>query len=168
MRKCTSEKYFSYKICFSGTFVNLTFKKLVFRISVILVKYELQIKRKSEGEEGPKKRGGNRKKTKQESSDEEDDCAAVNCLRPSGKDVLNHLLNIMHNFFFFLIIQDNFICYLGKEVDWVQCDGGCEGWFHMHCVGLDRTEIAEEDDYICSNCKEVDQNASVRKKIGKT
>jgi len=34
----------------------------------------------------------------------------------------------------------------------------------MHCVGLDRTEIAEEDDYICSNCKEADQNASVRKK----
>jgi len=55
-----------------------------------------------------------------------------------------------------------FICYLGKEVDWVQCDGGCEGWFHMHCVGLDRTEIAEEDDYICSNCKEADQSASVR------
>jgi len=62
-----------------------------------------------------------------------------------------------------------FICYLGKEVDWVQCDGGCEGWFHMHCVGLDRTEIAEEDDYICSNCKEADQSASVRKKVfGKT
>lgn len=57
-----------------------------------------------------------------------------------------------------------FICYLGKEVDWVQCDGGCEGWFHMHCVGLDRTEIAEEDDYICSNCKQADQNASVRHK----
>ncbi|KYN08295.1 PREDICTED: lysine-specific demethylase lid [Cyphomyrmex costatus] len=93
-----------------------------------------KMKRKSEGEEGPRKRGGNRtKKTKQESSDEEDDCAAVNCLRPSG-----------------------------KEVDWVQCDGGCEGWFHMHCVGLDRTEIAEEDDYICSNCKEADQSASSR------
>ncbi|XP_071572335.1 lysine-specific demethylase 5A isoform X1 [Temnothorax nylanderi] len=93
-----------------------------------------KMKRKSEGDESPRKRGGNRtKKTKQESSDEEDDCAAVNCLRPSG-----------------------------KEVDWVQCDGGCEGWFHMHCVGLDRTEIAEEDDYICSNCKEADQSASSR------
>lgn len=45
------------------------------------------MKRKSEGDESPRKRGGNRtKKTKQESSDEEDDCAAVNCLRPSGKD----------------------------------------------------------------------------------
>jgi len=47
------------------------------------------MKRKSEGEESPRKRGGNRtKKTKQESSDEEDDCAAVNCLRPSGKDIV--------------------------------------------------------------------------------
>ncbi|XP_014478627.1 PREDICTED: lysine-specific demethylase 5A isoform X2 [Dinoponera quadriceps] len=91
-----------------------------------------KMKRK-EAEDGPKKRGGNRKKTKQDTSDEEDDCAAENCLRPGG-----------------------------KEVDWVQCDGGCEGWFHMHCVGLDRTEIAEEDDYICSNCKQADQNASSR------
>ncbi|XP_011052958.1 PREDICTED: lysine-specific demethylase lid [Acromyrmex echinatior] len=99
-----------------------------------------KMKRKSEGEESPRKRGGNRtKKTKQESSDEEDDCAAVNCLRPSG-----------------------------KEVDWVQCDGGCEGWFHMHCVGLDRTEIAEEDDYICSNCKEADQSASSQEYHGST
>lgn len=58
-------------------------------VSSISITYELQIKRKSEGEEGPRKRGGNRmKKTKQESSDEEDDCAAINCLRPSGKDEL--------------------------------------------------------------------------------
>ncbi|KAK0162000.1 hypothetical protein PV327_008383 [Microctonus hyperodae] len=92
-----------------------------------------KMKRK-EGEEVPKKRGGNRKKTKQDTSDEEDDCAADNCLRPNG-----------------------------REVDWVQCDGGCNGWFHMHCVGLDRTELAEEDDYICSNCKDADQNATVRK-----
>ncbi|XP_066591934.1 lysine-specific demethylase 5A isoform X2 [Prorops nasuta] len=94
-----------------------------------------KIKRK-EGDEIPiKKRGGNRKKTKQDTSDEEDDCAALNCLRPSG-----------------------------REVDWVQCDGGCEGWFHMHCVGLDRTEIAEEDDYICSNCKDADQNSTDKEK----
>uniref|UniRef100_A0A0C9R8X8 KDM5A_1 protein n=1 Tax=Fopius arisanus TaxID=64838 RepID=A0A0C9R8X8_9HYME len=92
-----------------------------------------KIKRK-EGEEIPKKRGGNRKKTKQDTSDEEDDCAAGNCLRPSG-----------------------------REVDWVQCDGGCDGWFHMHCVGLDRTELTEEDDYICSNCKDAEQSATVRK-----
>lgn len=43
--------------------------------------------KRKEGDEGPKKRGGNRKKTKQDTSDEEDDCAAVNCLRPSGKNI---------------------------------------------------------------------------------
>lgn len=60
--------------------------------SSVSVKYELQMKRKSEGEESPRKRGGNRtKKTKQESSDEEDDCAAVNCLRPSGKDIVYNI-----------------------------------------------------------------------------
>lgn len=50
----------------------------------------------------------------------------------------------------------------GREVDWVQCDGGCDGWFHMLCVGLDKTELAEEDDYICSNCKDAEQNPMVR------
>ncbi|KAH0545651.1 hypothetical protein KQX54_002028, partial [Cotesia glomerata] len=89
-----------------------------------------KIKRK-DGEDVPKKKGGNRKKTKQDTSDEEDDCAADSCLRPNG-----------------------------REVDWVQCDGGCNGWFHMHCVGLDKTELAEEDDYICSNCKDADQNTT--------
>lgn len=42
--------------------------------------------KRKETEDGPKKRGGNRKKTKQDTSDEEDDCAAVDCLRPGGKD----------------------------------------------------------------------------------
>ncbi|XP_033211975.1 lysine-specific demethylase lid isoform X3 [Belonocnema kinseyi] len=87
--------------------------------------------KRKEGEEVPKKRVG-RKKTKQDTSEDEEDCAAFSCLRPSG-----------------------------HEVDWVQCDGGCNGWFHMHCVGLDRTELAEEDDYHCSNCKEMDQNTTL-------
>lgn len=42
--------------------------------------------KRKETEDGPKKRGGNRKKTKQDASDEDDDCAAINCLRPGGKD----------------------------------------------------------------------------------
>lgn len=40
----------------------------------------------------------------------------------------------------------------GHEVDWVQCDGGCDMWFHMHCVGLDKHDITEDDDYICKQC----------------
>lgn len=40
----------------------------------------------------------------------------------------------------------------GSEVDWVQCDGGCEQWFHMHCVGLVKHEVNEDEDYICKQC----------------
>ncbi|KDR13965.1 hypothetical protein L798_11923, partial [Zootermopsis nevadensis] len=63
------------------------------------------------------------KKTKQESTDDDEDCAAPTCLRPTG-----------------------------HEVDWVQCDGGCDKWFHLHCVGLDKDDVNEDEDYICKNC----------------
>ncbi|XP_063072078.1 lysine (K)-specific demethylase 5Ba isoform X2 [Engraulis encrasicolus] len=39
----------------------------------------------------------------------------------------------------------------GDEVNWVQCDGGCNEWFHQICVGVS-VEEAERDDYICSRC----------------
>lgn len=57
------------------------------------------------------------------SAEDDEDCAAQNCLRPTG-----------------------------KEVDWVQCDGGCDQWFHMHCVGLSRAALREDDDYVCGTC----------------
>lgn len=41
----------------------------------------------------------------------------------------------------------------GSEVDWVQCDGGCNKWFHMYCVGLNKSQIKPEDDYICNACQ---------------
>uniref|UniRef100_A0A674MQI8 [histone H3]-trimethyl-L-lysine(4) demethylase n=1 Tax=Takifugu rubripes TaxID=31033 RepID=A0A674MQI8_TAKRU len=34
------------------------------------------------------------------------------------------------------------------QVDWVQCDGGCDEWFHQVCVGVS-CEMAENEDYIC-------------------
>ncbi|CAH2238737.1 jg27662 [Pararge aegeria aegeria] len=58
------------------------------------------------------------------SADDDEDCAAASCLRPTGK------------------------------VDWVQCDGGCDQWFHMHCVGLSRGALREDDDYVCGSCAE--------------
>ncbi|KAJ2954973.1 hypothetical protein O0L34_g3316 [Tuta absoluta] len=58
------------------------------------------------------------------SADEDEDCAAADCLRPTGK------------------------------VDWVQCDGGCDQWFHMHCVGLVKSSLRDDDDYFCNTCKE--------------
>uniref|UniRef100_A0A672YQB5 [histone H3]-trimethyl-L-lysine(4) demethylase n=1 Tax=Sphaeramia orbicularis TaxID=375764 RepID=A0A672YQB5_9TELE len=55
----------------------------------------------------------------EDSNDENAVCAAKNCQRPC-KD----------------------------KVDWVQCDGGCDEWFHQVCVGLS-SEMAENEDYIC-------------------
>ncbi|KAM6924487.1 lysine-specific demethylase 5B-B [Xenentodon cancila] len=39
----------------------------------------------------------------------------------------------------------------GEEVDWVQCDGSCNQWFHQVCVGV-TAEMAEKEDYICVTC----------------
>uniref|UniRef100_A0A8C4QEE2 [histone H3]-trimethyl-L-lysine(4) demethylase n=1 Tax=Eptatretus burgeri TaxID=7764 RepID=A0A8C4QEE2_EPTBU len=39
----------------------------------------------------------------------------------------------------------------GDEVDWVQCDGGCDEWFHQICVGVS-AQTAETEDYICCRC----------------
>ncbi|XP_063063919.1 lysine-specific demethylase 5B-B [Engraulis encrasicolus] len=39
----------------------------------------------------------------------------------------------------------------GEEVFWVQCDGSCNRWFHMVCVGV-TTELAEKEDYVCVTC----------------
>uniref|UniRef100_A0A4W5KDI6 [histone H3]-trimethyl-L-lysine(4) demethylase n=1 Tax=Hucho hucho TaxID=62062 RepID=A0A4W5KDI6_9TELE len=39
----------------------------------------------------------------------------------------------------------------GDEVDWVQCDGSCNQWFHQVCVGV-TAELAEKEDYVCDNC----------------
>ncbi|XP_063389796.1 lysine-specific demethylase 5-like [Cydia fagiglandana] len=54
--------------------------------------------------------------------DDDEQCAAFNCRRPTGK------------------------------VDWVQCDGDCDQWFHMHCVGLQRAALRDDDEYICGAC----------------
>ncbi|CAB3255151.1 unnamed protein product [Arctia plantaginis] len=56
------------------------------------------------------------------SAEDDEDCAAKDCLRPTGK------------------------------VDWVQCDGGCDQWFHMHCVGLTKAALRPDDDYVCGSC----------------
>uniref|UniRef100_A0A3Q3EG87 [histone H3]-trimethyl-L-lysine(4) demethylase n=1 Tax=Kryptolebias marmoratus TaxID=37003 RepID=A0A3Q3EG87_KRYMA len=60
----------------------------------------------------------------EDSNDENAVCAAKNCQRPC-KD----------------------------KVDWVQCDGGCDEWFHQVCVGVS-CEMAENEDYICLDCSE--------------
>ncbi|XP_061642219.1 lysine (K)-specific demethylase 5Ba isoform X2 [Phyllopteryx taeniolatus] len=43
----------------------------------------------------------------------------------------------------------------GDELNWVQCDGSCNQWFHQVCVGLS-AERAEMEDYICISCTQPD------------
>ncbi|TMS19459.1 Lysine-specific demethylase 5B [Larimichthys crocea] len=43
----------------------------------------------------------------------------------------------------------------GDEVNWVQCDGTCNQWFHQVCVGLS-AERAEKEEYICISCTQPD------------
>lgn len=80
---------------------------------------------------GTKKRGKQKIRRAQSTasdSDEDDDeetCAANGCQKPTG-----------------------------QNVDWVQCDGGCEQWFHMICVGTSAQELNEDEDYICKTCSD--------------
>ncbi|XP_041083440.1 lysine-specific demethylase 5B-like isoform X2 [Polyodon spathula] len=46
----------------------------------------------------------------------------------------------------------------GDEVDWVQCDGSCNQWFHQICVGVS-AELAEKEDYICVHCTVNDEQS---------
>lgn len=57
----------------------------------------------------------------------DDLCSAPDCLRPQG-----------------------------EAVNWVQCDGGCEQWFHLHCVGLSINEVKDSEDYYCPQCSQPD------------
>ncbi|XP_029974079.1 lysine-specific demethylase 5B-B isoform X2 [Salarias fasciatus] len=45
----------------------------------------------------------------------------------------------------------------GDEVNWVQCDGSCNQWFHQVCVGV-TAETAEKEDYVCAACSLKDDN----------
>uniref|UniRef100_A0A7N8YK11 [histone H3]-trimethyl-L-lysine(4) demethylase n=1 Tax=Mastacembelus armatus TaxID=205130 RepID=A0A7N8YK11_9TELE len=50
----------------------------------------------------------------------------------------------------------------GDEVNWVQCDGSCNQWFHQICVGLS-AERAEKEDYICISCSQPDYDDCERR-----
>jgi len=59
------------------------------------------------------------------SSAHEDDqrCSAAKCLQPTG-----------------------------DEVNWVQCEGGCDQWFHIVCVDLTLQSLDSIDRYTCHKC----------------
>lgn len=73
-----------------------------------------------------RKRGRNSQNSDDDDDDPEERCAFETCLQPTSEEV----------------------------VQWVQCDGGCELWFHMLCVGLTAKDINEDEDYICMACSQ--------------
>lgn len=48
----------------------------------------------------------------------------------------------------------------GDRVDWVQCDGLCQEWFHCACVGISAHEAAAASIYRCQACKNVSSSSS--------
>jgi len=45
------------------------------------------------------------------------------------------------------------------QVNWVQCDGVCEGWFHQLCIGITSPEQLDQlEQFFCTKCR---QNANV-------
>uniref|UniRef100_A0A4W6FWV8 [histone H3]-trimethyl-L-lysine(4) demethylase n=1 Tax=Lates calcarifer TaxID=8187 RepID=A0A4W6FWV8_LATCA len=76
---------------------------------------------------------------------------------PRGSPHHNKVMTITHN-----SEEDYSLCAApwcrepeGDEVNWVQCDGSCNQWFHQICVGLS-AERAEKEDYICISCTQPD------------
>lgn len=79
-----------------------------------------------------------------EESDAYETCGVLNCTRPSGKEIRsNFLINFLnHHIHFTESVQD-----------WILCDGGCEVWYHMVCVGLKIKEVKPDMEFICKSCK---------------
>ena len=48
------------------------------------------------------------------------------------------------------------------QVDWVQCDGKCQLWFHLFCIRLRKDQVNQNNDYFCKECKLDDNNKEVR------
>jgi len=45
-----------------------------------------------------------------------------------------------------------------NPIEWVQCDGKCQLWFHLYCVGLRKDQLNEYEDYLCRECKSIDES----------
>lgn len=93
-------------------------------------------------------------------SDEDEECSAANCVRPAGKSRF-----VFFSFFFVDVILERVktYCFAGREVDWVQCDGGCNKWYHMYCVGLVKNQIKADEDFVCKKCKKVSKTMAEEK-----
>jgi hypothetical protein len=83
-------------------------------------------------------------------SDAYETCGVTHCQRPSGKIFKN-----FHNNFKFI----KFFYSIESVQDWILCDGGCEVWYHMVCVGLKIKEVKPDMEFICNNCKSSKKDA---------
>lgn len=103
----------------------LTIKKDGIKINRTKQKFLEKPKIKKNGVTNRAKITSSKKGRRENNGDDtgDDFCSATRCLRPTG-----------------------------EAVNWVQCDGGCEEWFHLLCVGLNVTDISESEDYICPHC----------------
>ncbi|XP_042347126.1 lysine-specific demethylase 5B-B isoform X1 [Plectropomus leopardus] len=71
-------------------------------------------------------------------------CPAERCQLPEGDEVRKTSVKSQCSI---ISTADRF----SAEVNWVQCDGSCNQWFHQVCVGV-TAEMAEKEDYICVRC----------------
>lgn len=67
---------------------------------------------------------GGKRRSQRMYHEEDETCEAPDCLRPYGE----------------------------RECTWVEC-GGCEGWYHIGCVGLTRSAVSRIKTYFCIRCE---------------
>lgn len=96
-------------------------------------------------QDAPKNADSRNVTTAASTSDEDEECSALNCIRPSGNAFSHSPFDSRANG---CSVRET-----GREVDWVQCDGGCNEWFHMLCVGLIKSQVKPDDDFVCKKCK---------------
>jgi hypothetical protein len=54
--------------------------------------------------------------------------------------------------------SEELYCLCQKPMDentdefWLGCEGGCDGWFHLKCIGLSKKAAKAKDHYTCASC----------------
>ncbi len=62
-------------------------------------------------------------------------CSADHCLMPSGEH--KRAAPRAH------------VCIADELTTWLQCEGGCEKWYHIVCVGVSKDAVHTIDSYKC-------------------
>ena len=83
-----------------------------------------------------------RKLEVEDSSHGNENCQATECREPIGE------VNCCILCYVYLRISD--YC-LVQQVYWVQCDE-CDRWYHFFCIGLEPSDIKEDEDFNCDMC----------------